>query len=81
MILKLMILLAMIGFVSSEEETNTGNNEVTPVVAKKCPNNDAYCLECNGSTCNRCGASFWNSNTGKCNPPKIKIDNCTAYKL
>lgn len=62
----------------ASEETTEDNSQVTVQVKKTCPNNDQYCLECTAKICVRCGASYWDPNTGTCKPPKVRIDNCTV---
>ena len=66
----------MFNTIYSEETEET---TVTAQVKKTCPNNDQYCLECSGSECKRCGASYWDPNTGMCKAPIVKIDNCKLY--
>lgn len=60
----------------ASEETTEEETTVTAQVSKTCPNNDEYCLECTSKICIRCGASFWDPNSGTCKPPKVRIDNC-----
>ena len=67
-------ILLMISTIHMEETTE--ESTTTAQVKKTCPNKDEYCLECLGSQCIRCGASYWDPNTEMCKAPIVKIDNC-----
>ena len=73
-IIFLCALLCVIAPMISEE--TTADSGTTAQVSKTCPNNDEYCLECTAKICVRCGASYWDPNTGTCKPPPVPIDNC-----
>ena len=80
MISRLVLLtFCSLSVLAADENTTTTTTTVTQVIAKICPDNNEYCLECVDKTCKRCGASYYDPNKQICVPPKAKISNCKSF--